>query len=364
MSIEVTAAVLRASDAPFALEEITLDEPVADEVVVRIAGAGICQSDLLARTPLVSLPVIPGHEGAGVVESVGAAVRGLAPGDHVVLGFDSCAVCESCLSGAPSYCETFWRRNLTGYRADKTTNAHDAKGNAVGGRWFGQSSFATHSVVASRNAVRVDRDAPLELLGPLACGLQTGAGAVLNALQPRAGSSLVVFGTGAVGLAAIMAAKLAGVTTIVGVDLSAARLELSVQLGATHAIDASADDVAKQLRTIAPRGFHCTLDATGVPDVIDTAIAALRPAGVCGLLGSVREHLTVRPDHLSRGVTIRSIVLGDAVPQLFIPALVELWRQGRFPFERLIETFPLAQINEAEQAARSGAVVKPVLVPS
>lgn len=362
--VEVTAAVLRASDAPFALEEITLEPPADDEVVVRIAGVGICQSDLLARTPLVKPPVIAGHEGAGIVEAVGARVSSLVPGDHVVLSFDSCAMCESCLSAAPSYCDTFWRRNLTGYRADRTTNATDADGQAVAGRWFGQSSFATHSVVAARNAVKVDPAAPLELLGPLACGLQTGAGAVLNSLRLRTGSSLVVFGTGSVGLSAIMAAKLAGLTTIVGVDLSPARLALATELGATHVIDGAAEDLAAQLRTIAPRGFHASLDATGVPDVISTAIGALRPAGVCGLLGSVRKDLTIRPEHLSAGVTLRSIVLGDAVPQLFIPVLIELWRQGRFPFERLVETFPLAQINEAEQAARSGAAVKPVLLPA
>jgi aryl-alcohol dehydrogenase len=233
----------------------------------------------------------------------------------------------------------------------------------VGARWFGQSSFATHSVATPRNAVVVDRSLPLEILGPLGCGIQTGAGSVLIALGVRAGSSIAVFGAGAVGLAAIMAARVAGATTIIAIDLHPSRLELARQLGATHAIDGKAADVAAQIGSLVAGGVDYSFDTTGVPSVIVGALMALRPLGVCGLVGVRGADLVIPPLALELGRTVVGIIEGDAVPQRFIPQLVDLWRQGRFPFDRLIGKFPLAKIDEAERASLAGEVVKPVLLP-
>jgi len=362
-TVTMTAAVLRAADEPFQLEQVELDEPGVGEVLVRIVGVGFCHTDLLPRTPLVKLPTVAGHEGSGVVEAVGPGVADLAVGDHVVLSFDSCGHCPNCMRARPGYCETFGLRNLTGYRPDWSTNARDAAGQPLAGRWFGQSSFATHSVVSARNAVKVDKELPLELLGPLGCSVQTGAGAVLNTLAVRPGGGLVVFGVGAVGLSAVMAAKVAGASKIIAVDLDAQRLELATELGATDVLDGGLEDLGKQLRRVAAGGVESALDTTGSPEVLKTGLSVLPLGGTCGTVAVQRGDLVLKPAALA-GRGLRTIAVGDAVPRTFIPELISLWQQGRLPFDRLVTTFPLDQINEAERALHSGAVVKPVLLPS
>src|SRR5262249_14913895 len=228
---------------------------------------------------LAPLPLVTGHEGAGVVEATGAGVSGIAVGDHVVLSFDSCGICVNCRGGHPAYCESFLPRNLSGRHVDGSSPATDAAGKPIGARWFGQSSFATHAIATPRNAVVVDRSLPLEILGPLGCGIQTGAGSVLIAMGVRAGSSGAGFRAGAVGLAAIMAARVAGATTIIAVDLHLSRLELARQLGATHAVEGKATDVVPQILSLVAGGVDYTFDTTGVPSVMVNAIMALRPLG-------------------------------------------------------------------------------------
>jgi aryl-alcohol dehydrogenase len=281
----------------------------------------------------------------------------------VVVSFDSCGSCANCLAAHPAYCDTFVPRNLSGVGLDGSSPVRDGSGEPVAARWFGQSSFATHTVVAARNVVKVDQDLPLELLGPLGCGVQTGVESVLLALRVTAGSSLVVFGAGGVGLSAIMAARLAGAATIAAVDLNLNRLELARKLGATHVFDGRQQDLLAALQGVTGGGAQYTLDTTGVPGVITAAIHLLRPTGTCGLVGVLWETAALDQTVLF-GRNIMGIMEGDAVPRIFIPWLIELWRQSRFPFDKLIKTFPLEQINEAEQAAIKGEVVKPVLVPA
>jgi aryl-alcohol dehydrogenase len=363
--MRVTAAVLRERDQPYSLEQLDLADPGPGEVLVRIAGAGMCHTDVLPRIAEIGLPLpmVCGHEGSGTVEAVGAGVTAVAPGDHVVLSFDSCGGCRNCRTGHPAYCETFMARNLSGYRLDGTTPLVGVDGEAVAGSWFGQSSFASHSLAGERNVVKVDDDLPLELLGPLGCGLQTGAGSILVAMAVRPGTSVAVFGTGAVGLAAVMAAKVAGCTTIIGVDLNDARLELAAELGATHTFDGADPELAEQLIRLTGDGLQYAFDTTGVPAVILTALGALRQTGVCGLVGVQAAPLTIENNLLAAGRNVMGILEGDAVPQVFIPQLIDLWRQGRFPFDRLVQTFPFTDIDRAEQASLSGDVVKPVLLP-
>ncbi|MFE3578397.1 NAD(P)-dependent alcohol dehydrogenase [Streptomyces vinaceus] len=363
--MKIEAAVLRGASAPYAIEPVELAPPGPGQVLVRIVGAGFCHTDMLPRTAgfMARPPLITGHEGAGIVEEVGPGVTGIAPGAHVVLSFDSCGACRNCLGGHPAYCEHFLRLNLTGSGRDGAGPATDRHGQPVAARWFGQSSFATHALASARSLVEVEKDLPLELLGPLGCGVQTGAGAILLALRAGAGSSVVVFGAGGVGLSAVMAARVAGAATIVAVDLHESRLSLARELGATATVHGGDDDIVAQLRELTRGGTQYALDTTGNPAVISTAVEALRATGTVGLVGSPSRPLTLSPAALTQGKNVKGILEGDAVPQLFIPQLLELWRQGRFPFDRLVRTYPLSAINEAERDSVAGTTIKPVLLP-
>lgn len=360
--MQITAAVLRDPEGPHQLETVELAEPREDEVLVRLVATGMCHTDVLPRAP-ISLsppPIIVGHEGAGIVEAVGAKVDGLEVGDHVVLSFDSCGDCEECRRGRPPYCETMLLRNLTGRRVDMSTGATDSAGEEVASRWFGQSSFASHAVATARNVVVIDREVPLEIMGPLGCGILTGAGTVMVAFDAEPGSSLVVFGAGAVGLSAVMAAEVVGCGTIIAVDLHQHRLDLATELGATHVLAGDADDLVMQIHGITGGGAHYALDTTGVPEVILSALGSLRQGGHAGLVGVQTGDVVLDAGALV-GKTASGILEGDADPQVVIPQLVSLWKDGRFPFDRLIEVFPMERINEAEQASLEGRVVKPIL---
>lgn len=363
--MRIEAAVLRGEDTPFTIEELELPAPAAHQVLVRIVGVGHCHTDVLPRAGagFGPPPIVLGHEGAGIVEAVGDAVHTVAAGDHVVLSFNSCNSCGNCRNAHPAYCETFLERNLSGHGVVGDAPLIDSVGKAVAGRWFGQSSFATHTVVDASNAVVVDKDLPLELLGPLGCGVQTGAGAVLEVLRVRPGESIVITGTGAVGLSAVMAAKAAGASRIIAVDVNPRRLALARECGATDTIVAGEPDLTEQIRTIVPAGVTYGLDTTGLPAVIAGCLDALVMRGTLGLVGVQQGDLTIGPMALIVGRTVTGILEGDANPQIFIPILIELWRSGRFPFDRLIETFPLSEINIAEKRSLAGEIVKPVLIP-
>ena len=364
--MQTNAAVLRAADAPYTIESLNLADPGPGEVLVRIAGAGMCHTDLLGRVPgdLVAKPVVLGHEGSGVVEAVGPGVAGVTEGDHVVMSFDSCGVCDNCRAAVPGACPQMMALNMLAVPLDGTPRATTADGEAVHTRWFGQSSFAGHALGTVHNVVPVDRDVPIEQLGPLGCGVQTGAASVLISLGVGAGDSIAVFGAGAVGLSAVMAARVAGATVIIAVDLHESRLDLARELGATHVLNGADDDIAGQIRAISGgEGVQYSFDTTAVPEVVSTAVASLRTTGVCGLVGVGAAEYTLDANLLLMGRTVKGVIEGDAVPQTFIPKMIELWRQGRFPFDRLVTSYPLDQINQAEADTQSGKVVKPVLIP-
>lgn len=363
--MQMHAAVLRERTDPFTIEHVEIAEPGPGEILVEVAGTGFCHTDILPRQPdfMARLPLIAGHEGAGVVIAVGPGVDDVAVGAHVLLSFDSCGRCASCAGGHPAYCATFFVRNLTGKRPGGSSPVADAQGQSVAARWFGQSSFATHAIAGPRNVVVVDEDLPLHLLGPLGCGIQTGAGSVLIALGVQAGTSVAVFGAGSVGLAGVMAAKVAGATTIVAVDLHHSRLEQAEELGATHLVRGDSGDVTGEVRKVTFGGAQYALDTTGVPEVIAGAVDALRPTGTIGLVGAGSRDLVLAPAALAAGKNIMGILEGDVVPQVFVPRLIELWRQGAFPFEKLIRTYPLTEINEAERDVANGTTIKPVLLP-
>ena len=361
-----TAAVVREPGGPFLIEDLTLDEPRAHEIVVRVAGVGICHTDVVCRDQWfpVPLPLVLGHEGSGVVEAVGKDVTLIKPGDHVVMSIHSCHVCEFCRTAAPGYCVEHYNLNFGGRRPDGTATLHN-NDEDINGHFFAQSSFATRALATEHNVVKVRDDLPLELLGPLACGIQTGAGSVFNSLAVKPGSSIAVFGTGAVGLSAIMAALIAGCTRIIGVDVHPERLSLATELGATNVINGRDHD-AKQaiLELTAGRGVDYTLETTAVPAVARQAVESLALLGTCGLVGVPPAGTALELDFHSVlfGRFVRGIIGGDARAQLFIPTLLDLWSQGRFPFDRLIKSYALHDINQAVADAESGSTIKPVLV--
>lgn len=366
--MKVTAAVARAPHAPFSIETLDLEEPRDDEVLIRIVGVGLCHTDLIARDQFIPipLPAVFGHEGAGVVERVGAKVSKVARGDRVVLSFASCGVCKRCDRHEPSYCQSFPNLNYAGVRSDGTSPLRK-DGESVSGVFFGQSSFATCALATERNIVKVDGDAPLELLGPLGCGIQTGAGGIMRSLACEKGASLVIFGGGGVGLSAVMGARVQECGQIILVEPHAARRALALELGATHVIDSSGVDVAAAVRAIAPAGVDYAFESSGLEPVVETALACLGAHGVLGLVGvppKPESSLTFNLASLiTYGHSIKGIIEGDSDPDEFIPELIALHRAGRFPFEKLIKTFPLAAINEAVDAQHRGECVKAVLIP-
>ncbi|MCY1672177.1 NAD(P)-dependent alcohol dehydrogenase [Novosphingobium sp. SL115] len=367
-----TAAVARGAHQPFTIEQISVGGPRAGEVLVRIAGVGLCHTDLVFRDQFDAFvkPGVLGHEGAGVIEAVGEGVSGLVVGDRVVLGFSSCGGCPRCDEHLPSYCQNFVPMNYAGMRLDDGSTAYsDAGGERVSSHFFGQSSFAMLAVTRARNVVKVpDGTAvPLELLGPLGCGLMTGAGAVMKSMACKAGSSLIVFGGGPVGLAAVMAGKVQDCSHVILVEPVAARRGIALELGATHVIDPVSGDLGEAVRAILPLGVDAALDTTGNVGVIETGLANLAPHGIIGLVGVPKDMTASISVNIAAlmtpGLRIIGIIEGDAVPQDFIPELLALNAKGQFPFERLVQTFPLSQINEAVEVQAKGQCIKVVLIP-
>lgn len=365
MTQSATAAVLQEKDGPFVLRNVELETPRPDEVLIRMVATGICATDAHVRQQLMPtpLPAILGHEGAGVVERVGSVVSHLKPGDHVVLSYHSCGQCKPCLSSHSAYCDHVWETNFAGARLDGTIGVSSADGNKLHAHFFGQSSFATYALANHRNAIKVPDDVPLELLGPLGCGFQTGAGSVLKALRVPVGASIAIFGVGAVGLAAIMAAKVADAAVIIAIDVNAERLKLACELGATHCVNPREQtDVALAIRDIASRGVEFVLDTSGRKENLDSGIGALAPMGQFGFV-AFNDHsgAVVEASRLTVGQSLTGIIQGDAISGLMIPELVGLYRSGRFPFDRLLTFYDFTEINEAFDDVAAGRVIKAVL---
>lgn len=358
--MRAVAALLERPAGPFVLTDVDLDDPRPDEVLVRVASVGICGTDL-EFAKFFPTPAVLGHEGAGVVERVGTNVTDVDEGDHVAMSFSSCGACRLCLTGSPAYCRNFDALNFSGRRPDGTT-ALSREGVAVNAHFLGQSSFASHVLAPARAVVPIARDIDLRHVGPFGCGFQTGAGGVLNVLRPQPGSAIAIFGAGAVGAAAIMAAALSGCSTIVAVDVSPAKLEAARRFGATHSVLSAAGTTAQDLAEIAPDGLDFVIDTTGRADVLRTAVEALGPLGRAGVIGiGPSESMSFEWRSVLNGRSITGIIAGSSVPRIFLPALLELHARGRFPVDRMISYFPFEQINEAVAEVRGGSVGKAVL---
>lgn len=363
--MQITAAVAHERFGPFRIEQLELTDPRPDELLVKIVASGMCQTDQHGRDGFYNtpLPAVFGHEGAGVVAAVGKAVTQFAPGDHVVISYPWCGTCPNCRRQMESHCQQSFGLKMSGTRPDGSI-LHSKDGKPVYSAFFQQSSFGTYTIANERFAVKVRKDAPLELLGPFACSGQTGAGAVLNTMQPRAGDAFAVFGVGAVGLSGLMAAKIAGCDPIIAVDVHEPRLKLARELGATHTINHTGrTDVVAEIQKITGDGVRFSLETSALPAVFREAVEALMPAGTCVLLGSARKgtEVTLEMPFLQNGRVVHGVIQGESHPQEFIPRLVDYLVQGKMPVERMITFYALADINKAATDSNEGRTIKPVL---
>ncbi|MDN4483135.1 alcohol dehydrogenase catalytic domain-containing protein [Demequina lignilytica] len=355
--VALAATVREPGGAP-EIAEVRLDALRADEVLVAVAASGVCHTDLTALDGGVgyAFPAVFGHEGAGTVVEVGSAVTRVAAGDRVVLTFDSCGTCRRCRDGHPASCEEFAARNYRGARADGSPTLRDAAGEPVAAAWMAQSSWATHAIARETNVVRIGDHIPFTLAAPLGCGVLTGAGTVLRALRPTDRDSLLVVGAGTVGLSAVMAGRALGCATITVVEPDAGRRALAIELGADAAVAPDAFDPRATAHDLA-------IDTVGTQESLDAALGGLASPGVCATV-ALRpgvNRVTVSQTALLWGRTLVGVIEGDAVPDATIPLLVEMWRAGLLPLERLVVPFRFERVDDAVGAARVGRAVKAVL---
>lgn len=366
--IPIHALVVEEKDAQFVEQELELEDPGRGEALVRIVATGVCHTDQITRHGDMPMPfpAVLGHEGAGLVDRIGEGVTHVAPGDKVIIGWPSCGQCRNCLDGQPRYCLRTGEALVSGrrFKGERAgTTAYSRDGQSVNGHFFGQSSFATYSITTADALVKVPDEAPLELLGPLACGLGTGAGAVLNEARPRLGDSVLIAGVGAVGLAAIMAARNSGVTTIIAADLHDNRLEMAQGFGATHTINSGSQDLVAEVARITGSTVDFAFDCTGVIAVIETLAQTVGMLGTLVLVGGAPAGASFSLDHLSTlwGKRVIGVLGGGGRSGQLIPALVELHQQGRFPFDQLVRYYEMDDVEQALADSKSGEVVKPVL---
>ncbi len=363
---KASGAVLWAGEKSMSVEEIEVEDPRPDEVLVKVFSSGVCHTDMVMRDQHVPTPqpVVLGHEGSGVIEKVGKDVTEFEVGDHVSMSFATCGTCPSCSDGEPSYCYEFFPRNFFGTRADGTTSI-TCKNEKIHSHIFGQSSFSTKLVCHKTNLVKIDKDFPLELAGPFGCGFQTGAGAVLNSLKVRSDSTVMVLGTGTVGMCAIMAAKIAGASKVIAVDLHESRLQTTLEVGATDTVNLSSAKLSDSIEKIAPNKIDYVVDTTGHIPLIEEAIQFVAPRGAIALAAAYRPDAKMTFDvmpFMSTGLTIRGVVEGDTDIKTFIPKLVSYYKAGKFPIDKIVKKYSFEEINQAIEDSESGEAIKAILL--
>jgi len=368
------AAVLYELGKPIKVEEVTLDEPQANEVLVKVAATGVCHTDLhfIKGDMPQPLPVVLGHEGAGVVEKVGPGVTTLKPGDHVIMMVAySCGKCRYCIEGQPAMCQEWLGYHMIGTLPSGTKRLH--KGDQELSHFFSQSSFAEYAVVHEKTAIKIREDAPFDVVCTLGCGTSTGIGSVINTAGLRAGQTIAVFGCGGVGLSALMAAKLSGAAQIIAVDVNDMKLQKAKELGAEHVINASQEDPVQRIMAIAGGGLSysgggvdCAIESTANVNVMAQAFSSVHNGGVCVVVGMapLGSILSIEPWQLLLGKTLKGCVQGHIRAQLDIPRYVDLYMAGKLPIDKLISKRykGLETINEVIADFESGKVVRGVVV--
>ena len=351
------------------IRELELDEPADGEVLVRIVAAGLCHSDLsvIDGSRVRPLPMLLGHEASGVVEQIGRGVTDVVPGDHVVLSYvPSCGRCVPCQSGRPALCEPAMVSNGAGTLPGGGRRLALADGGGPINHHLGVSAFADHAVVSQASLVRIDRDADLATAAVLGCAVLTGVGAVVNTAAPRPGSSAVIFGLGGVGLSAVMGARLAGCHPIVAVDIVPAKLELALELGATHTVRGDDPDLVATIRELTGGGGETVIEAVGRVATLELAYAATQRGGttVAAGLPAPDQRMSITPLSLvAEERTLKGSYMGSGVPRRDVPRLLALARDGRLPVERLVSsTLRLDDINAGFDRLADGSAVRQLLV--
>lgn len=364
--MKTNVAIVNDINDTYQFEELELREIQADEVIVKIVASGICQSDEgMRKSPLVPKPLVLGHEGAGIVEEVGAGVKGFEEGDQVVMSYGYCGTCDNCRSGQPSACIRYNDLNLSGgAREDGSYKFYKSDGTPVN-NFMNQSSFSTYTITTPESLIKVDSDADLRKIAPLGCGLMTGFGAVTAALKPETSSSIAVFGTGAVGLGALMTALIEGCSEVIAIDIVDSRLELAESLGATHTINSATENLQDRINQITNgRGVNYSIDTTGVKSVMKSAVQILALKGETVPLAITENTLELEPtpDLILKRTLIHGVNLGNVIPQLAVRQLTEYHKKGIFPFEKLIKYYKFDGINQAASDSSDGNAIKPILV--
>ncbi|MDR1482420.1 MAG: NAD(P)-dependent alcohol dehydrogenase [Synergistaceae bacterium] len=354
--MKVQAAVHFEKSNELVIQELDLEDPRPDEVLIKTVACGVCHTDIWVQQNYTNAMVL-GHEASGVIERIGSNIETLKSGDHVVTAYNWCGECEACREGRTWECDSF-NDSFDGLRPDGTTPL-SLSGKPVT-PLMREGGFAAKMVCHKNSVIKVDSSLDLRLLGPLGCGIMTGAGSVLNYLNPEPGRPIAVFGTGCVGLSAIMAARIAGCDPIIAVDRLPSRLELAVKLGATHCANGENADIAKFIKSICG-GVDYAFDTSGSSHLLDAMRKILNPgASACGV--GIGGRLALNERERREGKSWTTTDTGFSVPPLFIPKLLEYHKAGRFPFEKMLHFYQFDEINEAFEANRACTVVKPVVL--
>lgn len=360
--MKAKAAVLHEKGAPFKVEYVDIAEPKENEVLVKVVASGICHTDEVGRSlGYAVIPAVLGHEGSGIVEKVGSNVKDIEPGDHVVLTYSHCGECKFCVVKKPYACDDFNVMNFSGKMVDGTSRITQEETEI--NNFFGQSSFSTYAVVDYHSAIKVDKDVDLKLLGPLGCGYQTGAGAVLGHMNAQKGGTLVVTGMGAVGFGGLMAGIVAGCKNVIAVGGTPDKLKIALEIGATHVINRKeVANITEEIKKISEAGADYILDTSGSPELIDAGLKALGMLGHLTMVGLTPD-ITISPGAMmGSSQSVSSITEGCVDPHTFIPEMVSYVKDGRFPIEKLSTFYELEEINKAFEDQEKGRVIKPILV--
>jgi Zn-dependent alcohol dehydrogenases, class III len=355
-----------AQSRPLVIEEVELDPPAAGEVIVRMRAAGLCHSDLsvINGDRPRPMPMIIGHEGAGEIVEVGAGVRDLRPGDHVVAAFvPCCGSCEPCTTGRPALCEPGFKANSTGTLLGGGRRMR--RDGAIVHHHLGVSAFAEHAIMVRQSLVKVDDDLPFDEAAVFGCAVMTGVGAVTNTVQPQPGASIAVIGLGGVGLAALLGTQLLDAAIVIACDLSADKLALARRMGATHAIDAADPKAVEQIKDLTRGGVHYAFEMAGSVKALELAYSATRRGGTTVTAGLPNpKHLFSIPQVgiVAEERTIKGSYLGSCDPARDIPRYIEMYRAGRLPIDRLLsEHIALEQLNEGFDRLADGKTVRQIV---
>jgi alcohol dehydrogenase len=372
--MKIQAAVLREigrpapyeQSQPLTLEEVELDPPGAGEVLVRIRAAGLCHSDLsvIDGNRPRPLPMVLGHEAAGVVEQVGEGVTSLARGDHVVAAFvPSCGHCGPCAASRPALCEPGFSANSAGTLLSGSRRLHDAQGRLH--HHLGVSGFADHAVLAANSLVRVPGDLPFAEAALFGCAVITGVGAVVNTAAMPRGSTVAVVGLGGVGLAAMLAARMLEATHIVAIDMNDAKLAVAREFGATATVNAADPQAVEQVRELTGGGAAFAFEMAGAARALELAYRITQRGGTTVSAGLSHPDQRFSLPHLglvAEERTLKGSYLGSCVPSRDIPRYIEWYRAGRLPVSRLLsERIRLDEINGAFDRLAAGASIRQVV---